>query len=277
MKTGKRKILGKIKCYTVLLIVIFFVMAVTAYCCANDVNVVKTEEQFLSPSFRHVFGTDLFGRDVFLRTIRGFMNAFILGFVSWLISFGAGIFLGVVVAYYGGIPDEIFFFVSNLVFSIPTLLMALCFAAISSSRILALLFLISSAAIFHNAKIVRSQIQGFVKQNFLIELRLLGAGFWHILKHHLLREAVLQLLPIMPLMIGHIILSISTFSFLGYGIRAPEAEIGLILSENFKYVTTAPWASLLPGCFQFIMIFILSRYGETIRKYYVKGARLDVT
>lgn len=268
---SQRKTLVKIKRYTAFLFILLAIFGTYAYGSGNRANAMSPEKQLKAPSFIHPFGTDVFGRDVFLRTIRGFMNAFLLALVSWMVAFGIGIPLGIFFAYVGGVADAIFYHACNFIFSFPSLILAIYLAAVSKSQILVLLFLTSFALIFSNAKMVRALVRGLMEENYIIQLRLMGAGFWHICRYHLLRESILNLLPIMPLMVGHIILSISGFSFLGYGIQPPEAEIGLLLSENFKLITLAPWTCLLPGLFQFLMIWSISHLGELIRRYYVQG------
>ena len=266
----KQKAMIKIRCYIALLLVVLIVFGFLAYGTGGRFNAMSPENQLLEPSLNHLFGTDVFGRDVFLRTVRGFMNAFLLAILSWIIAFGFGIPLGIFFAYVGGLADAIFYHVCNFIFSFPTMVLAIYLASASDAKIPILIFLTSFVLIFSNAKIVRALVKNLIKENYMIQLQIMGAGFWHMTRYHLLRESILNLLPIMPLMIGHIILGISSFSFLGFGIQPPEAEIGLLLSENFKLITIAPWTCLLPGLFQFLIIWALSYLGEMTRKYYTK-------
>lgn len=270
----KERIKKKIMISMALLLGLLIIFAIYAYILGPDPNAMRPEGQFKAPSLNHVFGTDLFGRDVFMRTVRGFMNAFLLAIFSWSLAFGLGIPMGIFFAYVGGRADRIFYHVCNFIFSFPTLILAIYLASISKAKILILIFLTSFAMTFSHAKIVRALVKGLMEENYIVQLKLMGAGFWHISRYHLLRESVLNLLPIMPLMLGHIILSISGFSFLGYGIQAPESEIGLLLAENFKYISIAPWACLLPGLFQFLIIWWISSLGDLIRNYYSREGLL---
>ncbi len=270
----KEGIKKKIRISIALLLGLLIIFAIYAYILGPDPNAMWPEGQLKAPSLKHVFGTDLFGRDVFMRTVRGFMNAFLLAIFSWSLAFGLGIPMGIFFAYVGGRADRIFYHVCNFIFSFPTLILAIYLASISKAQILILIFLTSFAMTFSHAKIVRALVKGLLEENYIVQLKLMGAGFWHISRYHLVRESVLNLLPIMPLMLGHIILSISGFSFLGYGIQAPESEIGLLLAENFKYISIAPWACLLPGLFQFLIIWWISSLGDLVRNYYSRGGLL---
>ena len=271
---SQRSVMSKIKSCIGLLLALLFLFSIISYGIGLDPNAMSPENQLKPPSLGHPFGTDVFGRDVFFRTIRGFMNAFLLAVFSWLLAFGLGIPLGILFAYIGGIADTIFYHACNFIFSFPTMILAIYLASISKGKVLVLIFLTSLAMTFSNAKIVRALVKSLMAENYIIQLKVMGAGFWHISRYHLLRESVLNLLPIMPLMLGHIILSISGFSFLGYGIQAPEAEIGLLLAENFKVISLAPWTCLLPGLFQFLIIWWISHLGELIRFYYSRGSLL---
>lgn len=230
-------------------------------------NYVDLSKQLLAPSISHPFGTDMFGRDVLARSICGFSNALLIAILAYLISFFIGIMLGVILAFKGGIIDEVFYHISNLVFSFPSFILASYLATVANGGLLTLIFLISLHGSFYNAKIVRAHIVSVLKEDYITDLKLLGASNSYIIFHHLIREGFLLLLPTMPLMMGHTILTISSFSFLGFGIKPPNADIGLMLQENFSILSIAPWTCILPGLFQVILIGIMCKNGESIRKY----------
>lgn len=249
------------------LLLFFTIIIIISRLLKDYSNYVDLNKQLLPPSINHLFGTDMFGRDVLARSICGFANALSIGIVAYITSFIFGILAGVFFAYRGGILDEIFYHISNLVFSFPSLILGSYLASVADGSLVTLIVLLSLYSSFYNAKIVRAQIISILKEDYITDLKLLGASSSYIIFHHLIKEGFLLLLPIMPLMIGHTILTVSSFSFLGFGIKPPNADIGLMLQENFSLLSTAPWACILPGLFQVILINIMCKQGEILRKF----------
>lgn len=249
------------------IVILFLSIIIISKLLESYSNHVDLSKQLLAPSISHPFGTDMFGRDVLARSICGFSNALLIAILAYTISFIIGLMLGVILAYKAGIIDEVFYHLSNLVFSFPSFILASYLASVVDGGLLTLVFLISLHGSFYNAKIVRAQIFSILKEDYITDLKLLGASDSYIIFNHLVREGFLLLLPTMPLMIGHTILTISSFSFLGFGIKPPNADIGLMLQENFTILSIAPWTCILPGLFQVIFIGIMCKNGESIRKY----------
>lgn len=85
---------------------------------------------------------------------------------------------------------------------------------------------------------MRGEVKVIKNADDVKTLRVLGASKVLIIKKYLVRKSLRMLLPSLALLIGHVIISISTFSFIGYGVQPPQPEIG-----------TAPWLMILPGLF----------------------------
>jgi peptide/nickel transport system permease protein len=231
-----------------------------------DANLFDTTNRLAPPSLRHLFGTDQFGRDVFIRTMHGFRYTFTLALFVEAISFPAGLFLGVVLGYYGGILDEIFYQVSNLILSFPVTIAAILIAALTNSNIWFLLLLIIIYAVISYSKIVRSEVKVIKNADYIKTLHVLGASDFRILTKHLLRKSLRMLLPSLALLIGHVIISISTYSFMGFGVRPPQPEIGTMLQESLRFTGSAPWLMILPGLFQFLMVLLILNLVKSIKK-----------
>jgi peptide/nickel transport system permease protein len=231
-----------------------------------DANLFDTTNRLASPSLRHLFGTDQFGRDVFIRTMHGFRYTFTLALFVEAVSFPSGLLLGVILGYYGGILDEIFYQVSNLILSFPMTIAAILISALTNSNIWFLLLLIIIYAIISYSKIVRSEVKVIKNADYIKTLRVLGASDFRIIIKHLLRKSLRMLLPSLALLIGHVIISISTYSFMGFGVRPPQPEIGTMLQESLRFTGSAPWLMILPGLFQFLMVLLILNLVKGIKK-----------
>ena len=240
-----------------------------------DANTIHAEATLQSPSLSHPFGTDQFGRDVFLRTVHGFRYTFCLALIIIAVSFPLGLGFGLVVGYYGCIIDDFFYHLSNIILSFPIIILALLIAALTDSNMGYLLLLIIIGMIITVSKIVRSEVLIIKHAAYIRNLRILGASDFRIISCHLALKAFRLLLPLAALFTGHIIISISTFSFLGFGIQPPQPEIGTMLHESLRFISLAPYLMFLPGGFQFCMVLLLVHLSKYAKKSIAKNYRKE--
>ena len=82
--------------------------------------------------------------------------------------------------------------------------------------------------------------------------------------HHILPRAFFVLLPLLPLLVGHSMMGISSYSFIGLGMNISTPELGAILKDSLRFVSQAPWLIIIPGIFQFVCVLIFSMYSATL-------------
>lgn len=225
-----------------------------------------TDPRFLPPGPAHWFGTDHMGRDLFIRTITGFRYTFLCAAAAQLPTFVCGALLGTFLGYAGNKADEFFFYLFNIILSFPTVLAAIFLSlylgrGIHTAIAAAVLF-----GIVYNVKLVRAEIQKEKNSDYVIALRLNGISGAGIVWRHLLPRAFYLLLPLLPLMIGHTMLGISALSFLGLGVRPPTPELGIILKDSLRFAGRAPQMIILPGLFQFSVVFVLSLWSDALER-----------
>ena len=246
--------------------IVFLLLVLGSEIFFPEANTFNTENQLAAPSLQHFFGTDQFGRDVFIRTIHGFRYTFMLALIAQGIAFPLGIVVGVLLGYYGGILDEVFYHFSNLVLSFPMMIIALLVAALTNANMVCLLLLIIIFSIVTNSKIVRSEVKVIKNEDYIKTLRVLGASDRTIITKHLIKKSLRMLLPSLALLIGHVIISISTYSFMGFGVQPPQPEIGTMLQESVRFISTAPWLMFLPGLFQFLAVLLILNLSNNIKR-----------
>lgn len=252
--------------YSVLCFAILISVILSDVIAVPETNAVLTN-RFLPPSVHHLFGTDDFGRDVFLRTLQGFKYTFFIALTVQIFSFLLGGFIGLLTGYYGGVIDEIFYYFCNIVLSFPIIAAVIFFSAVFGSSVFILIVLSIIFGMIFNVKVVRSEIMILKHADFIVGLKIVGASDIFILTRHLLKPAFMLILPTFPLILGHIIIGISAYSFLGFGVQPPNPEIGLILKESIRFINYAPWLMIFPGLFQFAVILVFSNLSESIGKY----------
>ncbi|MDO5718937.1 MAG: ABC transporter permease [Tissierellia bacterium] len=219
-------------------------------------------DKFMAPSLKHIFGTDNFGRDLFVRTVLGFRYTFILVSIVLAVSIPLALVIGVLLGYYGGILDEIFYYIANMILSFPIIIIAMLVVGLTNSGTWAIIVLLSVYNTISNSKLVRSEAKIIKNNDYILNLKILGANDWMIIKDHLIGKCFKLIRPTISISIGHMIISISTFSFLGYGVKPPQPEIGTMLKESMRFISRAPWLMFFPGLFQFTIILMIMNLSD---------------
>ena len=265
MKTKKNckvRIIG----YSILSFAVLTAVVLSDIAAAPEIH-ASLEHRFLPPSIRHLFGTDDFGRDVFLRTLQGFKYTFFIALTAQVFSFLLGGIIGLFAGYYSGLFDEILYYLCNIILSFPMIAAVIFFSAVFGNSVFILIVLSIVFGMIFNIKVVRSEIMILKHSDFVTGLKIIGASDLFIVTRHLLKPAFMLLLPTFPLILGHIIIGISAYSFLGFGVQPPHPEIGLMLKESIRFINYAPWLMVCPGLFQFSVILIFADLSEAVQNF----------
>ncbi len=226
----------------------------------------NTPLRFQPPSLQHLFGTDLLGRDVFSRVLYGARISLPAGLVTVLISFGVGILFGGLAGYLGGVLDEIMMRFSEMVQSLPPLILAMVVATALGGSIVN--SIIAMAIIWwpNYARLTRSIVLTIKESDYVTAGRLLGASHLRLLGREILPNSVGSLIILCTLDLGNAILVFSGLSFLGLGVELPTAEWGAMVSEgvlNFNYW----WSATFPGLAIFTLAIGANFVGDGLRDY----------
>ena len=204
------------------------------------------------PSFKHPFGVEDSGIDVFSETIHGTRNDLYVGLAASLITTLIGVALGALAGYVKGAVSDILLGVTQVFFVIPVLLLILLFARVFSFLVfkglgLTLIVLILSFFGWSSiAFIVRGETLRVKEMEFIQAARSLGAGSFRLLFRHIVPNILSSVIVVATLNIAGFILTEVVVSFLGFG-DANTSTWGLLLNEGFSLVRTDWWVSLFPG------------------------------
>ena len=204
------------------------------------------------PSFKHPFGVEDSGIDVFSETIHGTRNDLYVGLAATLVTMLIGIAVGAVAGYFKGVVSDLLLGVTQVFFVIPVLLLILLFARVFSVLVfkglgLTLIVLILSFFGWSQiAFIVRGETLRLKEMEFIQAARSLGAGSFRLLFRHIVPNILSPVIVIATLDIAGFILTEVVVSFLGFG-DPNTSTWGLLLNEGFSFVRTTWWVSLFPG------------------------------
>ncbi|MBS4761272.1 ABC transporter permease subunit [Carnobacteriaceae bacterium zg-ZUI252] len=249
-------------CFLVLLIVLGIFAPVIA---PFDPDMVNITNKLAFPSSVHWFGTDYLGRDVLSRLIYGIRTTLGLALLTMLLTVIIGTFLGVVAGYFQGKVDQIIMFIIQSMQAFPNELMIIIVIGLLGPS---MTNLIIGSVLVHWAwytRMIRTIVMQFRFQPYIQFARISGQSFWQIFKRHIWPNMLPELLVLTTLDTGWSILNISTMSFLGLGVQAPQSEWGVMLAQAKNVMTTQPSQMFAPGFAILLTVASLNYLGDFFR------------
>ena len=231
-------------------------------------------EEIELPAFVPVFvlGADKLGRDMFTRIIYGSRISLSIGLIGVALSFILGVVLGGISGYYGGVIDVLIQRVIEFIRSVPSIPLWMALSAAlpqdwSSIRVyFGITLILSLIGWTFLARAVRGRFLSMREEEFVLAARFAGASEMRIILRHMVPSFFSHLIASATLAVPTMILSETSLSFLGLGLRPPTISWGVVLQEaqNLRSVALAPWL-LLPGLFVVITVLALSFLGDGLR------------
>lgn len=230
-------------------------------------------EKFAAPSLRHIFGTDNFGRDIFSRVMQGLGTTLVISTLVVLFSGAAGVLLGAFTGYFGGILDEILMRITDAVNGFPSILLTLVIISLLGKGKQNVIIALGIVFIPSFVRIVRGEFIRLRDADYIKRARLMGVGNMRILFVHILPNIFSVFLVSVMIGFNNAILAESGMSYLGIGVQAPDASLGMMLSDAQGYLQTAPWYAIFPGLSIVWVVLGFSLLGEGIRRQSEMRAR----
>ena len=248
----------------VAVIVVLAVLAgvVTPY----DPTEMKVIDALKAPSVAHPFGTDRFGRDVLSRTIHGSRIALGVALSSITLAFVLGTLLGVIGGYAGGWPDLAIGRTMDVLFSFPTLILAIGIAAMLGPGLdnAALAIAVVYAPLF--SRVARGPVIAERAKDYVSAALALGAGPLRMAFRHILPNVMAPLIVQVSIGLAYAILTEAALSYLGLGTQPPAPSWGTMLNEGRTYLETAPWMSVFPGVAIMLAVLGFNLLGDGLRE-----------
>lgn len=208
-----------------------------------------------APSKSHWLGTDANGMDILTRLMYGGRISLMIGFIVVIIEAVLGVVLGGVAGYFGKWVDNLIMRIVDIFYCIPSMPLIIIIGSIMDSmkidpqiRIYFLMFIMGFLGWPGIARLVRGQILSLREQEFMTATEALGISVPRRIFKHLIPNVIPQLIVMLTMGLGSIILTESTLSFLGIGVKFPFASWGNIISAVTNvYVMTNYWFVWIPA------------------------------
>lgn len=218
-----------------------------------------------APSAEFWFGTDNLGRDVFVRSWVGARISLFIGISAAIINLVVGVIYGSVSGLVGGRVDNIMMRICDILNSVPELLIIILLLVVLEQGLVPMIIALSLTGWIRMARIVRAEVMSLKEQEYVLASRTLGASAAHLIRRHLIPNAMGSIIVTMTLQIPAAIFNESFLSYIGLGVTPPLASWGTMASEGNEAILTAPWRLLFPALLISITIFGFNAVGDGLR------------
>src|SRR5690606_16644517 len=231
-----------------------------------SVTAQDLKSQNMPPSSLHWFGTDELGRDIFVRTWYGARISMFVGFMAALIDFAIGVTYGGYSGHKGGKTDIFMMRVLEVLYGLPYLLVVILLMVVMGPSLLTIIIALTITGWISMARLVRGQVLQLKNQEYVTAARSFGAGTAHIIRRHLLPNAMGPILVQMTLTVPTAIFAEAFLSFLGLGVQAPYASWGVMANDALGVILSGDWWQLFfPALFISLTMFAFNVVGDGLQ------------
>ena len=230
-----------------------------------DPNAVDLTHKFQNPSAQHWFGTDDFGRNYFTRILYGGRVSLSVGLLTMLVSIAFGTLYGIIAGSSGGIVDTLMMRIVDILMAIPSFLIIITLNVYLEAGMGTMVMTISLFSWMSVARIVRAEVLSLRERDFILAARGLGAHKSWIIFRHMVKNVSASVLVASTNSIAGAILTESSLSYLGFGIKVPNASWGGMLENAQTYILTKPVLAVYPGFCILFTVLCFNVLGNSLR------------
>ena len=219
----------------------------------------------LKPSSVHWFGTDKFGRDLFVRTWWGTRISLIIALVAVIIDVVVGMTYGLISGYFGGVIDEILQRIQEIINSIPTLVVLTILLTVMKPSLYTVIIALIFTEWIPMSRITRAQVLKVKEEEYVLASRTLGAGHIFIIFKEILPNIFSQLIIMSMMTIPNAIFYEAYLAFVGLGLTVPNASLGTLINDGFAQFLAYPYMMVIPAIVLAILMLCFNLFGDGLR------------
>ncbi len=247
-------------------VLVFMVVAIFAPYLAPYHYADQDVEAILAPpSPGHPLGTDELGRDLLSRLIWGSRVSFSVGLIAVGIGISVGLVLGTLGGYVGGLVDRLVVALIDIVWSFPTILLAIGLTAILRPGLRSAMVALGLVTWPQYARVVRGQVLSYKQREFVEAARSMGASNRRIILRHILPQVMSPIIVLATLGMAQAILVEAALSYLGLGVQPPMPSWGSMLERGRNYIYEAPLLTFAPGLSITLVVLGFNLMGDALR------------
>lgn len=217
------------------------------------------------PSALAPLGTDNLGRSLLPRLFQGTTTTLVVSIVAVVCSAVVSTVLGMLAGYYGGAVNEVVMRVADVLYAFPALVLAILVSALLGPGRPAAIISIVVITIPLMTRVVRIATRAVAERDFVMSARISGVRTPVIFARRLLPNIAGTIAVQASYALSVAILVEGGLSFLGFGVQAPEASLGLLIQQGMLYMTQAPQLVIVPGTVLVVSILCINIIGDGLR------------
>ena len=263
----KRLAQNKIAVAGLIIVIVFALIAIFApFLTTYDPVAINLKGKNLGPMVAgHICGTDSMGRDIFSRLIYGARYSLGLGFASVVVGLIAGIILGCVAGYFGGVVEELIMRACDVFQAIPGTLLAIVISAALGSGFTNTIIALSISRVPFTCRMIRAQFLNQRKLEYVEAAQAENCSKLALMFKHILPNTISPIIVATTMGIGGTIMMAASLSYIGLGIQPPTPEWGAMLSDAKAIIRFYPYQALAPGLCIAIIVLALNLFGDGLR------------
>jgi peptide/nickel transport system permease protein len=258
---GRKVVIFGMVVITILVIIAIFAPIIAPY----DPNKTDFGSVLTRPSLTHWLGTDSVGRDVLSRIIYGSRVSLLVSIMALLVASVVGMSLGLIAGYYGGFIYMVIMRIMDAMMTIPMILLALTIAAITQGGFVNVIIALGVSLVPTYARIMCGQALSVKQSDYILAARTIGVNNKYIMLRHVLPNCWPPLIVLMTMQLGTTVLAEASLSFLGIGVRPPQATWGNLINDGYKFLASYPILAFSPGIAIMLVVFSFNMVGDGLR------------
>lgn len=228
----------------------------------DDMN---TQIKCIAPNAEHWFGTDVYGRDLWVRVWTGSRYSLFIAIVAILIDVIVGITYGLISGYFGGMVDSVMQRIQEIINSIPTLVILIILLMFMKASLVTIIIALSFTEWIGMSRITRAQVLKIKEEEFVLASRTLGASDFFIIFKEILPNIYSQMIIMVMMSIPNAIFYEAYLSFVGLGLPKPMASLGTLINDGFDSFLVYPYMMIIPVIIFSILMLSFNLFGDGLR------------
>lgn len=211
------------------------------------------------------FGTDELGRDQWTRVWTGARLSLFIGLIAALIDLVVGVTYGAIAGYFGGKVDMILMRVLEVISGIPGMVIIIIFLLVFDPGIMPITMAIAITGWIGMARVVRSQFFKLKNQEFVLAARTIGSPDGRMIWKHFIPNILGQIIIMITFSIPSAIFYEAFLAFIGLGIPAPYASLGVLINDGYKLMKTGTYLMIVPSIVISLLMLSLNIFANGLR------------
>ena len=231
-----------------------------------DPRVCDLGRSIAGPEAGHPFGFDVQGCDVYANVIYGTQSSIAVGVLTTVLALVVAVVLGVIAGTRGGWVDSLISRLTDVFLGFPFLLGAIIVLnSLPERTVLTVSLVLAMFSWPLLARLMRASVRATSQSEYVLAARTMGLSWWRVVTRYILPNSIAPVTVVATIMIGSVIVSESSLTYLGIGLQSPAISWGLQLASAQSKFQLAPHLLLFPALFLAITVLSVIALGDTLR------------